>query len=36
VKAEVLSEASDRGLKVMYPRQLGACEVTNHSAKTTP
>jgi len=32
VKAEVLSEASDRGLKVMYPRQLGACEV----AKSAP
>jgi hypothetical protein len=34
VKAEVLSEASDRGLKVIYPRQLGPCEVAKSSAKT--
>jgi len=36
VKTEVMSEASDRGLKVIYPRQLRPCEVANPSAKTTP
>jgi hypothetical protein len=36
VKSEVLSEASDRGLKVMYPKQLAPCEVGKSSASKSP
>ena len=36
VTATLRRDPSGRGPKVMYPRQLGACEIGNHSAKITP
>jgi len=36
VKAEVLSEASDRGLKVIYPKQLSPCGAEDPSTKKAP